>query len=379
MRLLQSGTACAAVYSSSLPVELIVQSARESHRRWHPNLLIGTAGFANVLPNVKYADRVRLHPNLARLPPMPYRHRDSMSRKLRAMRDARERRRLEGVEPRYPSDLPALRRTLVIIDYDFGRVEHRIDLYRTPRIDCYRAVADGVEWKRSIGWSKVLAGLRVKFPRGPCSLIFDAGVFLSLQVWFYPTENRADLARPHSRRRLRFRCLPVAVLYGGPAGSQGRDVVGPGLVGSRRREPSRIASWRLRSCSSHSFRPSGVSQSTPWFSMQRSLARCARCSLAAALSPGGFCVCATTGADTRTAKAIASTWGAFTDTRSCADRQPRWCSSMTLRSGSRTKIPCAPGPKRTGPPLSGVPAASSRSFAAMMSGHKRAKCVMPGW
>ena len=56
---------------------------------------------------------------------MPYRHRDSMSRKLRAMREARERRRLEGVEPRYPRELPALRRTLIIIDYDFGRVEHR--------------------------------------------------------------------------------------------------------------------------------------------------------------------------------------------------------------------------------------------------------------
>ena len=53
-----------------------------------------------------------------------------------AMRDARERRRLEGVEPRYPRELPSLRRTLIIIDYDFGRVEHRIDLYRTPRIDC---------------------------------------------------------------------------------------------------------------------------------------------------------------------------------------------------------------------------------------------------
>src|SRR6267154_6916211 len=85
---------------------------------------------------------------------MPYRHRDSMSRKLRAMREARERRRVEGVEPRYPRDVPALRRTLIIIDYDFGKVEHRIDLYRTPRIDCYRAVADGVEWKCRVGWSK---------------------------------------------------------------------------------------------------------------------------------------------------------------------------------------------------------------------------------
>ncbi len=96
---------------------------------------------------------------------MPYRHRDSMSRKLHAMRDARERRRLEGPEPPYPRELPSLRRTLIIIGHDFGTVEHRIGLYRTRRIDCYRAVADGVEWKRSIGWSKVLAGLRVKFPR----------------------------------------------------------------------------------------------------------------------------------------------------------------------------------------------------------------------
>lgn len=96
---------------------------------------------------------------------MPYRHRDSMSRKLRAARDAKERKRREGPEPDYPRELPKLRRTLVIIDYDFGRVEHRIDLYRTARIDCYRAVADGLPWKRRIGWSKVLAGLRLRFPR----------------------------------------------------------------------------------------------------------------------------------------------------------------------------------------------------------------------
>ena len=64
-----------------------------------------------------------------------------------------------------PANCRRCAETLIIIDYDFGKVEHRIDLYRTPRIDCYRAVADGVEWKRRVGWSKVLAGLRVKFPR----------------------------------------------------------------------------------------------------------------------------------------------------------------------------------------------------------------------
>jgi hypothetical protein len=54
-----------------------------------------------------------------------------------------------------------------------------------------------------------------------------------------------------------------------------RDGAGLGCVGSRWREPSRTASSRLRSSSSHSFWPSGVSQSTPWFSLQRSLARSA--------------------------------------------------------------------------------------------------------
>jgi hypothetical protein len=88
----------------------------------------------------------------------------------------RECKRIEGSEPRYPRELPTLRRTLIIIDYDFGAVEHRIDLYRTRRIDCYRVVADGVEWKRSIGWSKcspVFAskslGSALRDPRGVLS------------------------------------------------------------------------------------------------------------------------------------------------------------------------------------------------------------------
>jgi len=48
-----------------------------------------------------------------------------MSRKLRAMRDARERRRIEGSEPS-PREPPTLRQTLIIIDHDFDTVEHRI-------------------------------------------------------------------------------------------------------------------------------------------------------------------------------------------------------------------------------------------------------------
>ncbi len=94
-----------------------------------------------------------------------YRQRQKNSKKLRAMRDAKEQKRLESAAPAYPADLPALRRRIIIIDYDFGKVVHRLDLYRTDRVDCYRAVADGQPWQRRIGWSRVLEGIRKSFIR----------------------------------------------------------------------------------------------------------------------------------------------------------------------------------------------------------------------
>lgn len=84
---------------------------------------------------------------------------------MAAARTAKARIREEGPAPDYPVPLPDLRRTIIIIDHDFGTVEHRIDLYRTNRIDCYRVVADGVEWKRRAGWSTVLEGIRKSFIR----------------------------------------------------------------------------------------------------------------------------------------------------------------------------------------------------------------------
>lgn len=96
---------------------------------------------------------------------MTYRKRTRMSAKLAAARAAKAQLRLDGPAPDYPVGLPELRRTVIVIDHDFGYVEHRLDLYRTNRIDCYRVVADGVEWKRRAGWSTVLAALRRSLPR----------------------------------------------------------------------------------------------------------------------------------------------------------------------------------------------------------------------
>jgi hypothetical protein len=88
-----------------------------------------------------------------------------MSAKLAAARAAKARLRLERPAPDYPLELPELRRTIIVIDRDFGEVEHRLDLYRTNRRDCYRVVADGVEWKKRAGWSQVLAAMRKSLPR----------------------------------------------------------------------------------------------------------------------------------------------------------------------------------------------------------------------
>jgi hypothetical protein len=46
-----------------------------------------------------------------------------------------------------------------------GADTHTIELFRTRRIDSYRAVIDGAEWQARIGWSRVLDGMRRALPR----------------------------------------------------------------------------------------------------------------------------------------------------------------------------------------------------------------------
>jgi serine protease inhibitor ecotin len=96
---------------------------------------------------------------------MSYRKRIRGSAAIEAAKRARERARLEQPAPDYPQPLPELRRTIIVIDHDFGTVEHLIDLYRTRRVDCYRAMVGGVVWKKSIGWARVLEAVRKSFVR----------------------------------------------------------------------------------------------------------------------------------------------------------------------------------------------------------------------
>lgn len=61
---------------------------------------------------------------------------------------------------------PQLRRRITVEDFDGAdTTTHVIELFRTPRIDSYRAVIDGREWNPRIGWSRVLDGLRRAMPR----------------------------------------------------------------------------------------------------------------------------------------------------------------------------------------------------------------------
>lgn len=62
--------------------------------------------------------------------------------------------------------IPELRRVIEITDYDTGEpIHHKLELYKTDRIDCYKVFVDGKLWKERIGWSKILAGIRKALPR----------------------------------------------------------------------------------------------------------------------------------------------------------------------------------------------------------------------
>lgn len=86
----------------------------------------------------------------------------SQSKKMNA---ARERKRLENDPPEYPPILPDLRRRIIIIDYDYGEKRFEMLLYKTNRIDCYKAVVDGTVWRKRVGWSNILIGIRKSLQR----------------------------------------------------------------------------------------------------------------------------------------------------------------------------------------------------------------------
>jgi len=86
------------------------------------------------------------------------------SLKYENMRKAKERKRLESPAPEPIIDLPDLRKTIVITNFDFGEEVHRFELMQTGRIDQYKVLVDGELWKHRIGLSGILAGVRKSMP-----------------------------------------------------------------------------------------------------------------------------------------------------------------------------------------------------------------------
>jgi len=81
------------------------------------------------------------------------------------MRAAKERKRMEGEAPDYPRELPNLRKVIITIDFDGETPKvNTMRLYKTGRIDQYRAEANGKLWRERIGLAGILAGIRKSMP-----------------------------------------------------------------------------------------------------------------------------------------------------------------------------------------------------------------------
>lgn len=95
------------------------------------------------------------------------RYRSAKAAKCAAMRAAKARKREEeGVEREPAWKPPALRRIVVVIDFDSGRPRVRMmQLWRGDRIDRYKARSPKGDAKSCAGWSRALAAVRKGMPR----------------------------------------------------------------------------------------------------------------------------------------------------------------------------------------------------------------------
>ena len=80
----------------------------------------------------------------------------------RRMHSAKARRRMALPPPEYPSHPPldAPLKRITVEDFRLG-TKHELTLYPSARRkDQFRVTVDGKAWKQSIGYSRLLAGLR---------------------------------------------------------------------------------------------------------------------------------------------------------------------------------------------------------------------------
>ena len=96
---------------------------------------------------------------------VPYKVQIMKNKHLENMRKARDRKRLNDPLPDYPVILKGLRCRITIEQFDFEYKKNVLELYASPRIDCYKVYSNGKFWKWKIGMSKILEAVRKSMPR----------------------------------------------------------------------------------------------------------------------------------------------------------------------------------------------------------------------
>lgn len=93
---------------------------------------------------------------------------ESMTREKSAqMHAAKERKRMESAPLDYPAplDYSAPVQSIRISDYRTGEIHQLVLFHSRRRIGCYRVSVNGKPWKQSIGYDRMLRGLRTALHR----------------------------------------------------------------------------------------------------------------------------------------------------------------------------------------------------------------------
>ncbi|WP_416305947.1 hypothetical protein [Neptunicella sp. SCSIO 80796] len=96
-----------------------------------------------------------------------YRHTNRVSKNIyKSNSNQKQQAQQENDETNPVQKTPNLRRLVIITDYNSGEpVTHKLELFKTDHIDCYKVFVDWRLWKERIGWSNILKGIRKALPR----------------------------------------------------------------------------------------------------------------------------------------------------------------------------------------------------------------------
>lgn len=94
------------------------------------------------------------------------RRREQLHRKMAAMRAAKQRNRVQRIEPPLPVvEQAALRRIVLVVDFATGRpIARMLQLWRTGHRKQFRVASPRGQSSKAHGWSQALAVIRKALP-----------------------------------------------------------------------------------------------------------------------------------------------------------------------------------------------------------------------